>query len=701
MKQATEEKNTHLRDYWRLVLQGKWTVLSIAVIVTTLVALATFMQTEIYRATTIVEVQPRAKSISPNADFSQIGAGSYSWSAEEKYINTQLEVMRSRSVAQAALERSGLLGAPQFKELSDPAAALSMRLDLNVLPETYAVELSVEDPDPVMAQLLANGIVDTYIELNVETAVANTRRVIEELYSQVGPMTAEIAAKEKMRSDLSQGANYYASDEGGTSVGARIAQLQRELTSLQITLGEHESVLNAIAAIETGGGSYETVPIVANDKIIIRLKEDAYKLEQQLEEMSASYRRGHPKIVAARLALAEMPQKIAAEAEEIITKTKTEYAVNKRREADLRRQLQRTRDEGLGLSETVGQIETLDLEIRELRRIYELVTARIKQIDLNQDTLSNNLRMLERATTPTFPIRPRKVLNIAAGLLLGLFLGVGTAFFIDYLDNTIRSSEDIERFLDLPLLSMVPKSDDPGSTAVHEAFQTLRTSILFASKGRTLKTVLVTSAGPGEGKSRTAIQLARTLANGGDTVLLIDADLRRPTVHKHVNLQRDGGLTNYMMNREGGDTWRHFLKSQDDTENLSVLTCGPLPPRPVELFGSSRFADFLAQVRREFNWVIIDSPPVASLADTLVLGSLAEMTVFVIRHKQNDRELIRRSAEQLVNVEANLVGAVLNAVDLKRAAYGDYYYASYSYAQTPDQLKKELKKSKRVAGKRS
>ena len=697
MTRNGDENRTHLRDYWRLVWQAKWTVLSISLIVTTLVAVATFMQTEVYRARALVEIQPRSKSITPNADFSQLGASSWSWAAEDRYVNTQLEIVQSHGVAEQTLERLGLMDAPQFAELTDPAAALSRRISLRLLPETYVMVLGVEDEDPAMAQLLTNAIAETYIDMNVETAVANARRVVEELFSQIGPIAEEIASKERERIKLSQEADYYATEESGSSVGLRIAQLEKELTALQIVLGERESVLNAILEIEGNGGSYESVPIVANDSIVIGLKEEAYSLEQQIEEMSASYRDGHPKIVAARLALAEVPKKISAESERIITKARTEYAVDKRREADLHKQLQRTRDEGLGLSQTVSQIETLDLEIRELRRIYELITSRIKQIDLNRDTLTNNIRLIEEATKPSSPVRPRKALNIAAGLLLGLFLGIGSAFFVDYLDNTIRSSEDIERVLNLPLLAMIPKSDDPTSPAMLESLQTLRTSVLFGSKSRTLKTVLVTSAGQGEGKSRTAVNLARTFASGGDRVLLIDADLRRPTVHKHLDMSRDGGLTNYMLSREGGDTWRHFTKTRDDAENLKVLTCGPLPPKPVELFASDRFADFVSQVKREFDWIIIDSPPVAALADTSVLGTLADMTVFVIQHKKNDRELIRRSVEQLRNVEANLVGAVLNAVDLRRVQYGDYYYASYDYTPTSD----ESSESTRAATRKS
>jgi len=434
--------------------------------------------------------------------------------------------------------------------------------------------------------------------------------------------------------------------------------------------------------------------VVANDPIIVTLKEEALRLEQDVEELSTTFRASHPTRLATAAKLAEMPRKIQDEVEQIIGKAKTEYAVEQRRVTDLKAQLRLMREEGLDLSQAVSRVETLNAEIREKRRLYELVTSRIQEIDLNQETLVNNVRLLQPAGEPAVPVRPRKALNLMAGILLGLFLGLGAAFFVDYLDNTIRGSEDIERYLGLPLLAMMPKSDDIESAASKEAHQTLRTSVLFASKGRSLNTVHVTSAGPGEGKSRTAVNLARTLAAAGDRVLLMDADLRRPTVHKHTGFDRENGLSTYMMSAEGGDIWRHMLKKAEDSESLEILTSGPLPPKPVELFGSERFADLIRQVKRHYQWVVIDSPPVASLADSLVLSSLAEMTVVVIKHKQNDRELVRRSVESLRKVEANLIGAVLNAVDLSRATFGDHYYASYEYAE-------ETEKPKRTKSRRS
>jgi capsular exopolysaccharide synthesis family protein len=296
---------------------------------------------------------------------------------------------------------------------------------------------------------------------------------------------------------------------------------------------------------------------------------------------------------------------------------------------------------------------------------------------------------------PQAPIRPRKALNLAAGILLGLFLGLGTVFFIDYLDNTIKSSEDVERFLNLPLLAMVPKYQKEHAATDNEAFQTLRTSILFASKGRSLKTLLVTSAGPGEGKSRTIVALAKTLALAGDNVVLMDCDLRRPTIHAHLDLSRSNGLTNYLLAGDDGEPVTSYMKNVPGVDKLRVLTCGPLPPNPVEMFGSPRFVELVQQVRQQFDWLLIDSPPLASLSDSVVLGAMADITVLVIKHNHNDKEMIRRSTEQLQKVNANIAGVVMNAIDLKRAGYHDYYYAAYEYQPREDAKRRTTKRKLR------
>jgi capsular exopolysaccharide synthesis family protein len=316
-------------------------------------------------------------------------------------------------------------------------------------------------------------------------------------------------------------------------------------------------------------------------------------------------------------------------------------------------------------------------EATETKRIYDLISTRVKEIDLSSSFLSNNLRILDKAPVPKVPVRPRTVLNLAIGLLLGLLLGTGMVFFLDYMDNTVRSTEDVEQFLKLNLLAIVPKQVEGTESASREAYQTLRTSLLFSRKNRSANAVLITSAGPQEGKSITTVNVARTLANAGEKVIIVDCDLRRPAIHQRLNLGRDQGLTNYILSSDG-DHWRNYVKPTDQP-NLKVMTCGPIPPNPADVFGQERFLALLKELRTNFDWVFIDSPPVISLADSMILASVSDMVAFVVRHNVNDKEMIRRCVSSVRKINPNVIGAVLNNVDLDRSHYKDYYYVGYYY----------------------
>jgi polysaccharide biosynthesis transport protein len=326
-------------------------------------------------------------------------------------------------------------------------------------------------------------------------------------------------------------------------------------------------------------------------------------------------------------------------------------------------------------------------EANETKRIYDLISARVKEIDLSASLLSNNLRILDKAPVPISPVRPRVALNLAIGVLLGLFLGVGTVFFLDYMDNTIRTSEDVEQFLKLNLLAIVPRQSETTESAVREAYQTLRTSLLFSRKSRTANIVLITSAGPQEGKSCTTVNVSRTLATSNERTIVIDCDLRRPTIHQRLGLERERGLTNYILSSDD-DNWRNYVKTTDHP-NLYAITSGPIPPNPVDVFRNERFQNLLKEVRHQFDWVFIDSPPVVSLADATVLASLSDMIAFVIKHNENDKELIRRCVSNIRRVNPSVVGAVLNNVDLDRSHYKDYYYVGYYYYGESSERKRQ------------
>ena len=261
---------------------------------------------------------------------------------------------------------------------------------------------------------------------------------------------------------------------------------------------------------------------------------------------------------------------------------------------------------------------------------------------------------------------------------------------LDHLDNTVKSAEDVEQILKLPILSIIPKYRETTGHAVKEAFQVLKTNVLFSSEARKRNVLVLTSAGPREGKSSTLINLARTIASAGERVVVMDCDLRRPTVHVHLEVERDHGLTNYLTGDEGDDI-APFVKNTK-LPNLYVVTCGPIPPNPPELFSSDRFRDLIRKLKESFDWVLIDSPPVISLTDSVILASLADMIVFVVKHNETEREMIRRCLQNIRNVNPHVIGAVLNNVDIERSYSKDYYYTGYYYYQSDGDRKKRKKR---------
>jgi capsular exopolysaccharide synthesis family protein len=311
--------------------------------------------------------------------------------------------------------------------------------------------------------------------------------------------------------------------------------------------------------------------------------------------------------------------------------------------------------------------------------------------------VSNNVSVLDAPTRPLAPIKPKSKLNILIGGLFGLFFGVGAAFFLDYLDNTFRTPEDLERVLGVSVLGLIPKMqpDGLGARAVTEAYQSLRTSVIFSSKNHRRRVILLTSTGPQEGKSSTTSNLGRALAAAGDRVIIVDGDLRRPTQHTIHGKEREPGLTNYLAapldagHQDIG--WSPYVR-MGDPPNLHLLPCGPIPPSPPELLGSDRFLDLVTALRESYDWVLLDSPPAATLADATQLASVADMVVLVVRHAHTDRDLVGKTLQRLRAVNPNVVGAVLNNVDIARASSKDYYYAGAYYYETPDAKKRTPRK---------
>lgn len=669
------ERATHLRDYWRIVWDGRWMVLAVFVVVLGVVAVATFLSTPIYRAEATVDIQARSKRIAPVADVASLGASDYGWFSEERYFNTQFEIIKSRSVAESVFEKLDLHNHPRFHGSSDPIAGFIRMVRVEPLADTGIAKVSLEGADSKEVTLWVNTLVDAYVDRNLDQALQETRRAVNALLQELQPLRERLQQTDAARFDYAEKSGVYVPEDYQKALNERVKQLEVQYTEARVKRLDLEAVFNKIEDLTRTGGAYLSLPQVNSNPTIRILNEEYIKTERELNRLLVSLGSNHPRVVERRNDLEKARQKIEEESAQIINSIRTDYALNRDREVNLAREISRTKEESLRTSQKASSYNTLASDATETRRLFELFNTRVKEISLNSELLSNNIRILDRAVVPRIPVRPRKSLNLMVGMVLGLGLGVATAFFLDYLDNTIKSSEQIEQLLGLNALAVVPRMGEDTASAAREAFQTLRTSLLFSSRNRADRVILMTSTGPQEGKTSTTVSLARALAAGGDKVCIVDCDLRRPMVHAHLNLRRQQGLTNYLMaDDESG--WREYVRAAD-VAGVWAITCGAIPPNPPQVFGSERFIRLLATLKANYDWVLVDSPPVGSLTDSIILASVVDMVILVIRYQQTDREIVRRACASLRNVNSNVVGAILNAVDPERSHYKSYYDYSY------------------------
>lgn len=711
---AADGDEIDLREYWRIIVRRRWVIASVFAAAVVLTLLFTLRQEKIYAsaATLIIDLNaPRVLDKNEVQDVVDSGTGGYWYSKE--YYETQYKVIQSRAVAQRVIEKFQLardlrfLGLDKLKDAgkveaaiarADPIGVLQRRLKVLPVKDSRVARIQVEDRDPKWAATLANGVAEAYITENLSVKTNTTQGASDWLEQQLGDLELKLAKSSQSLFEFKKSKDIVATtwEDRQGMVTQRLVAINDALTKARVQRAQLESrseqILALGEALEKGEPASEAFAIVAESRTVQELKVAYAASQVECADMRAKYLSDYPKLESCEAKLTTVRGALHREVKTILQGARRSYDEVVQTEKKLVSLLNETKSDAFGLNQHEQAYVELKRAHDNNQRLYDQVLGRLKDASVTGMMQMSNVRILDRAEAPERPAYPRPARNLALAMLLGLAAGVGLAFLLEMLDTTITTREQVEERLGLAFLGIIPtieqtKGDKERDLFVHanprsaaaECLRSIRTNLLFMSPEKPLKTIVVTSASPAEGKTTTATALAEVMADGGSRVLIVDADMRRPQLHKVFELPNEGGLSSLIL----GDGQLDQLIRPSKIPNLSVLTCGPVPPNPAELLHTEGFARLLQAMAQRFDRVIIDSPPAGAVADAVVISTQVDGTLMVLKAGQTSRDAAVRAVRSILDVKGKIFGAVLNDLDLTDSRYGQYYqYYRYGYYGT-------------------
>lgn len=708
-----QEEEIHLRDYWKVIVKRRNSVLTFFAVLVVVVTIGTMTTTPVYRATTRVLIDRENQYM---ANINTVYADFYS----EDYYHTQYELIRSGAVAYKVVKNLNLQGnpgfnpaaqkaggflnmignvfrttrsAPEEKSFDDPLLPLSKKVQGNLrvdpVKNSRIVNISYEYNDPVLAAYIANGVANAYVEQVLDIKMGTAKHAVEWMSKKIDEQKKLLEQSQLALQEYMKDKDIVELENKEAITPQKVQSLSAQLVMAETKRKETEALYHQVKDLTNNLAGALTVPAIAGDQVMQSLRTEEIKREKDVMEMSKKYGEKHPQMIRLKEDLRALREKMMSESKRIITAVKNDYELARAKEAGLRSSLAQGKGEALSLSAKAIQYGVLKREVESNQQIYDALLKRIKETSLIEEVKSFNIYIVDRAEVPKGPVRPRRLLNVLLSVIVGLLGGAGIAFFLEYVDNTFKRPEDVEEKLGLPLLGVVPsyKKADPDErletithtdqkAAISETYRALRTSILLSAV-EPVKSFVVTSSLENEGKTTTAVNLAIALSQMEKMVLLVDADLRKPKIHTVFGMENTVGLSSFLARQVVRDMVR-----TSPIPHLSVITSGPLPPNPSELLGSGRMREFLNIVSERFDIVVFDSAPLVTVTDATILSDVVDGTVMVIRSGKTTVEVVRRGKRLLTDINAKILGVVLNCVDTEREGYK--YLYPYYYQYGPD-----------------
>lgn len=780
-----EDERVDLRDYWRLLTKRRWLVATVLACTVLATALVVFMMTPIYTAETILLIERKV----PQAINIESATSETQGPDEYDYYRTQYEILKSRALATQVVqeqqlatlplfadqqEQSGLVGgwweqaeealgqffAPQSqteKSVAEPslmeltpdgveglssatpderyASSLppelfekyAEMLAVKPVPRTRLVKIAFSTPDPALAARIANAHAQVYIRQGVERRSQTDEEAQGFLEDKLVELRERLEKSEVALNSYRRDQGIISFDEKENVAVDRMVDLNRDLTEAESRRISLETQMPLIRS-----RNYEELPAVIKNSLVQSLKQELAQAEAARAELASQFKNNYPKRIEVEARVAELDSRLQKEKMRIAQGVNSSYQFAVAKERELRKKMEEQRREVLRLKDASVKYAILTREIDTNRQLYDSVLQRIKEVGVAAELRDSNISVIDAAEAPIRPSKPRKGLSLLLSAIVGLMGGVGLAFFLEYLDNRLHTPEEVERYIHLPSLAVIPdftrttehESYAPkpllnGSGArvlngsgksstgkaqllngvngkphgakdlildhhtfslVSEAYRTLRTALMLSRAEAAPKLLLFTSATEGEGKTATAANTAIVFAQLGLRVLLVDVDLRRSRCHEILSIQKGIGLTEFLTGRRD---IRQVIRPTA-VENLFFLSSGVTPPNPTELISSRKMRETLQTLREEYDCVVVDSPPVMPVSDALLLSTIVDGVVIVVNGQVTPREIVRETRARLEHVGAKILGVVLNRVDIQRSGYG-YYYGYYSTYHAKDE----------------
>lgn len=698
-----EDQTIDLRAIWGAVYRNRLLIAAVLALALAAGIASILLTTPTYRGVTTVQIDQQSAKVLETEDVEP----DPSPQEAERFLQTQVDIVKSRALASQVAADLGLIDNEPFlasmgdaaMDPEEPASTkreqvlelLENNLSVTLPRNSRVVPIAFDSRDPAWAARIANSFAENFIEMNLARRFETSSYSRGFLQKQLASTKAKLEDSERALIDYARGAGLIDASAGASTVGDETGPRSLTTASL-VQLNEAYSQARSLRVQrqqrwqQAQATPLMSLPEVLDNPAIQELSQKRAEIEALYQQELQRRKHGHPAVVQAQANIAELNRQITAIANNLRNSIRDQFLVALKQEQALAGNVNQLKGATLAEQDRSVRYNIIKREVDTNRELYDGLLQRYKEVGAQAGITSNNISVVDKAVPPGTPVSPRPLVNVSLAGLGGLALAFLLVFARERFDDSIRAPEDVDRKLNLPLLGVVPRirrdqtietaMEDPRSALV-EAYQAVRSSVELSTMGGLPSTLLLTSSRQSEGKSTTALALARDLAITGQRILLIDADLRKPSLHRSLGRPNTAGLSNLLARQKGVDE----VVQQTDLPGLHFISSGPLPPNPAQLLATNVPSDLLSALSERYDAVILDGPPVLGLADAPRIAAAVDGVVFVTEASGGHHGQAKAALRRLMRVKAKVVGVVLTKFDAKKSGYGayGYGYGYYSY----------------------